>query len=131
MNWPPLGPEFDNDLNAKGGTFATVVPAGAYAIRGWRIQQGATVYAPNSPIEIPFTVEPGKVTYVGNFHFHKSDVVSLEDRSARDLPILRSRYEGVSAAPLAVSIAPGTKVDSLGGGMNKSFIAPTFILIGR
>ena len=130
-NWPPLGPEFDDDLKAKGGTFATVVPAGTYAIRGWRIQQGMTIYAPSSPIAVPFTVEPGKTTYIGNFHFAKSDVVSLEDRSPRDLPILRSRYEAVSNSPLAFSIAPGTKIESLGGEMNKSFMTPIFIPIGR
>lgn len=127
-NWPPLGPEFDDDLGAKGGTFATIVPAGTYTIGRWRIQQGMTIYAPSSPMAIPFTVDAGKVTYIGSFHFDKSDVVSLEDRSSRDLPILRSRYQAVSASPLAFSIAPGTKIESLGGEMNKSFMTP-FIFV--
>ena len=126
-NWPPLGPEYDPDLKAKGGTFAVVVPAGEYSVHGWWIRQGLTIYSPSTPVDIPFTVAAGKITYLGSLNFRKSDDVTLEDRAERDFPVLRARYHAMTNSPIAVAIAPGTKVESFGGEMNKRFLTPIFI----
>ncbi len=130
-NWPPLGPEYDTDLKAKGGTFVVSVPAGDYNVRGWTIRQGMTIYSPSTPVDIPFRVEAGKATYLGNFNFRKSDDIVLEDLAERDLPVLRARYSAVADAPLAASIERGTRIESLGGRQDKRFLTPVIIPVTR
>jgi hypothetical protein len=124
---PAIG-EYDTGLQAKGGVFVAEVFAGTYTLRDWTIVQGRTVYSPKEFIDVPFTVEGGKVTYVGNVHFLSNDSVLLLDRADRDLPVIRARFEAVRSAPLAFSIAPGTKIEQLGGEMDKRFL-PSIIFV--
>ena len=124
--WPPLGPEYDSDLKAKGGTFAVEVPAGEYTLQRWSQRAGYMVYSSKRPIGLTFTVLPGKVTYLGNFHFNKSDEVSLEDRSSRDIPILKARYGSVRAADVGMSIADGFSLQAIGGEVQRTMDLPAY-----
>jgi len=122
--WPPLGPVYDDDLKAKGGTFAIEVPAGEYKLAKWFIRQGYIIYKAEQTIGIPFTVEAGKVTYLGNIHFQESGEVSLRDRSSRDIPTLKARFSAVKAADVGLSIAEGFNLDAIGGATQRSMQMP-------
>ncbi len=127
--WPPLGPEYDDDLKAKGGTFAVEVPAGEYRLQKWSQRAGYMVYSAERPIGLTFRVEPRQVTYLGNFHFHKSDEVSLEDRSLRDIPILKARFTAVNAAVVGMSFASGFSLRAIGGDSQRTMDTPGYIPI--
>jgi hypothetical protein len=90
--WPPLGPLFDETLKARGGTFAVPAKAGTYTIRGWAIKQGQKVSRPTSPVDIGFTVEKGKSSYIGNLHFStgQSEIFLLCSPSMRFFAPLQS-----------------------------------------
>lgn len=127
--WPPLGPEYDPDLKAKGGTFAVEVPAGEYTLQRWSQRAGYVIYSATRPIGLTFNVQPGKVTYLGNFHFLKSDEVSLEDRSSRDIPVLKTRYAAVKSADVAMSIADGFSLQAIGGESQRRVQTPAYLPI--
>ncbi|RZI56539.1 MAG: hypothetical protein EOP37_23765 [Rubrivivax sp.] len=113
--WPPLSPMYDDQLKAKGGTFAVSVPAGVYRIRGWKIEQGYRVRESSAPIDLEFTVEAGKAIYLGNLHFSRKQEASLRDRSERDLPVLQAKYAVLKTAPLTSSIEAGVDLQDVGG----------------
>jgi hypothetical protein len=99
----------------RGGGYAVAVPAGEYRIASWRAQQGGTGYHSTQPIDIPFKVEKGQVSYLGNLHFDEYWVdVQLRDRSARDLPALRESHPTIASAPMAFTIGEGTDLHELG-----------------
>lgn len=127
--WPPLGPLTDDALKARGGTFAVAVPAGTYQVVGWQITQGYKITRPTRPVSIPFTVEKGKASYVGNLHFDEDWKVALRDRSERDWPVLMSRYDSLKAAPLAFTIATGVDIQGLGGDYDSRVVPPGVIFI--
>ena len=112
--WPPLGPQFDEELRKKGGTFAVAVRPGQYTLQRWTLQSGQRTSAPSRPFMVPFNVVAGKVTYLGSFQFAADGSVTLADQSERDLPLLRKRVPAVGAAPLAVAIRSGARVEGLG-----------------
>ena len=127
--WPPLGPLTDDALKARGGTFAVAVPAGAYQVVGWQITQGYKITRPSRPVSIPFTVETGKVSYLGNLHFDEDWKVALRDRSERDLPVLMSRYNSLKTAPLAFTISTGLDIQGLGGDYDSRIVPPGMIFV--
>jgi hypothetical protein len=129
--WPPLGPLNDDALKARGGTYAVAAPAGSYRVVGWEIRQGAKITRNSAPIDVPFTVEKGKASYLGNLHFSQDWDVSLRDRSARDLPVLQARYEALKQAPLQFTIAKDVNIEKLGGDYRSQFQIPIFIPIAR
>lgn len=129
--WPPLGPLNDDALKARGGTYAIAAPAGNYRIIGWEIRQGAKSTRNSAPIDVPFTVDKGKASYLGNLHFSEDWEVSLRDRSARDLPVLQTRYETLKQAPLQFTIAKDTNIEKLGGEYRSQFQIPIFVPIVR
>jgi hypothetical protein len=135
---PFAGPEVDLDLKASGGTFATELATGSYVIGPWYIRQGPGLVSSAAPIGIRFLVEPGKTVYLGNFHFVEtsrfglgtgSAEVTLEEKSARDMPVLMKRYPGLKSAPLSSTIEPNTRIVGVGGASSKSTTyAPIFFL---
>ena len=129
--WPPLGPLFDETISARGSTFAVPARAGQYSIRAWHIKQGYKVSTSTARIDIPFTVEKGKASYIGNLHFSEDWEVSLRDRSARDLPALKAKYEVLRTAPIAYTITSGTDLKGLGGKYESRMGMPIFIPIAR
>jgi hypothetical protein len=129
--WPPLTPQFDDALQAKGGTYAVAVKAGKYTVQGFGVKQGYTMYRSTVPIGIEVVVEKGKTTYLGNLHFWKDDQVSLRDKSSRDIPALKAKYEVLRSAPIAFTIAEGTEIKGLGGEFQSRTQFPIMIPIGR
>jgi hypothetical protein len=125
--WSPFNKPFDEKLAANGGTYAVELPAGQYRIVGWRIVRAQTTYQSNQPVDVPFVVEPGKSTYLGNLHFSEHWDVTLRDRADRDLPVLKARFPTLASSPLAVSIAAGTEVEKFGGGYVGRTEMPVFV----
>jgi hypothetical protein len=123
--YPALGPTYDDALKAKGGTFAVTVPAGSYRIVGWRAKQGYKVSGPSRRFEIPFVVERGKASYVGNLNFSPDWEVSIRDRSERDLPALNAKYSALVTAPLAYTIAKYTDLKNVGGEYQSTMEMPS------
>jgi hypothetical protein len=127
--WPPLGPEFDDALQKKGGTFAVPVTPGQYTLQRWSIRQGQRMFHPEQPIGLVFKADAGKVTYLGNFHFDANGEVALSDQAARDLPILRARLPAAAIATPAYSIPAGARLERIGNAEAKRvdtvFYAPT------
>ena len=128
----------DSDFSAKelpkqrGGGFAVEVPEGTYRIVGWHVVRGSHHSNSTRPINIEFTVERGKATYIGNLHFDADwEDVKLRDKAARDLPLLQSKYPVLKAAPTAFAIAPGVEIRKLGGGYQSRIDGPIFIPVGR
>lgn len=113
----------------RGGGYAVEVAEGTYRLKAWRVAQGVIRSNSRHPIDIEFTVEAGKASYLGNLHFdeHWQDV-KLRDKALRDLPLLREKYAVLKTAPIAYTVAPGMEVGKLGGdyrrGTEGAFFVP-------
>ncbi|WP_230182093.1 hypothetical protein [Aquabacterium sp. CECT 9606] len=115
-DWYPFVKNTDEDLQAKGDTFAVELPTGKYVIKSWQVRQGARTANSSMPIGIPFSVEAGKAIYLGSFNWSPDwENVSLRDKSNRDLPIIKKRFPFLERTPLALAITNGAKIDGLGG----------------
>jgi hypothetical protein len=116
----------EQPLGQRGYGYAVEVPAGDYLIAGWRASKASVIYHSVRSPDIPFKVEPGKVTYLGNLHFdpHWQDV-QLRDRSFRDLAALRVTYPVLVSAPLAVTISDDVVIHRVGGGYTGYMNPPT------
>lgn len=100
----------------RAGGFALELPAGKYRLTGWWVRRGDFLSRSATPFSIPFVVEQGHASYLGNLHFDGEwENVTLRDRASRDLPLLNERYAALRAAPLAHTIAPGVEISKLGG----------------
>jgi hypothetical protein len=100
----------------RGGGYAIEVPEGRYRIVGWHVRQGYMSSRSKRPVDIPFTVERGKASYMGNLHFDPDwEAVQLRDKASRDLPILQTRYAAMKVAEFAYMIAPGVDIVGFGG----------------
>jgi hypothetical protein len=139
---PFARPDVDVDLNEVGGTFATELATGSYVIGPWYIRQGPGLVSSATPIGIPFVVESGKTIYLGNFHFVQtsrfglgtgSAEVTLEEKAARDLPVLKKRYPVLETTPLTSTIGPNTKIVGVGGVSSRRFtdLGPIFVPVKR
>jgi hypothetical protein len=107
---------FDEDLKAEGRPLVATLPVGRYVITGWGIESGFGRGYHNAVTPPLFNVEAGKTTYLGNVHFSNiawdwrtKAQVTLSDQSARDLPLLKKRFDTLAGTPLFETIAPGTK----------------------
>lgn len=100
INVDDVPTDFEN-AEGDGAVYTKSLPPGTYAF--YNISVSTDCGAPNttfySAVNFPFTIQPGRVTYVGEFHFlarlhprffSKPDGVVgvvVSDQSARDLPI--------------------------------------------
>lgn len=135
---PFARPEVDDRLGQVGGTFAVVLAPGRYTVGPWQIRQGPGTLTSMQPVGLPFIVETGKVTYLGSFHFEdtariglgtRDAEVTLEDKSARDLPVLEERYKALAAMPKAAALNPGSRYTGLGGSGALRFDLPVMVPI--
>jgi hypothetical protein len=135
---PFAQPEMDDRLGQVGGTFAVALPPGRYTVGSWQIRQGPGTLTSMQPVGLPFIVDTGKVTYLGSFHFQdtariglgtRDAEVSLEDKSARDLPVLIERHRALATMPKAAALNPGSKFTGLGGGSALRFDLPVMVPI--
>jgi hypothetical protein len=130
--WTPFLKETDEELKERGGTINIELPAGEYRIVGWEVRRAQTTYRSTRPYEIPFVVDPGKTTYIGNLHFSQHwDNVALRDRSSRDLPIIAKRVPQLATMPVSYSIASGTNIEKLGHGFVGRSEAPIYFPFPR
>jgi hypothetical protein len=113
----PFGKQMDDDLKEKGGTFDLELPPGQYRIVAWSIRRGSTDTQSAQPFDIPFTVESGKISYLGNLHFDPHwENVSLRDRASRDMPILLKRVPKLATLEVAYAIRKDANLERLGNG---------------
>lgn len=118
---PPLSRSYDEWLGATGTTFAVALPAGRYRVMGWGAEpdmgwlQGSRAYASQKEFAVPFEIFPGGATYLGNLHFSQHWVVSLRDRSARDLPAIKARFAVVESRLVSFPLLPDTNLEGIGG----------------
>lgn len=96
-----------------GPCFAIPVPAGTYELYDWTVSSvgpgGASIrFQCRSPFKVPFTVEPGKATYIGRMEVAArggrnllgmpvlSDaMVLLTDQPAQDIPSITSHFKTI------------------------------------
>jgi hypothetical protein len=87
----------------RGRLVVIELPAGSYEFYNWAGLRARST----DRFSIPFSIEPGKATYLGNVHF---DVFSgvygvrVSDRSSRDLPALFERYPNLQRDALRTEI---------------------------
>ena len=93
-------------IDVCGHVFIVSLPAGQYYIAKWDANSGSLMYGPRAWKPVPFTVQAGRATYVGNIHFGvllgpdtflgKHSLIALgpvlDDQSARDIRMLQQRY---------------------------------------
>lgn len=127
--YPAIPPMRDADLNRDGNLFAIELPPGRYAFRSWNMRVGYTDRGSSVPFELPFVIEAGKATYLGNVHWPKNWRVTLSDQAERDLPLLKKRYATLASAPLAFAIESGTNLVGLGGNATKQTQIPIILPI--
>ena len=88
----------------RGRLVVIEMAAGSYEFYDWAGLQTQSV----DKFSVPFRIEPGKATYLGNVHF---DVYSgiyglrVSDRSSRDLPVLFARYPNLQKDAVEIAIA--------------------------
>ena len=126
---PAIPPMRDADLGKDGGLFAVDLAPGRYAFRGWKVRRGYKDYGPTVPFEVPFVIESGKATYLGNVHWPGNWRITLSDQAERDLPLLKRRYATLVEAPLAFAIEPGASIVGLGGTASISMQIPVILPI--
>ena len=127
--YPAIPPMRDADLGLDGSLFAVELAPGRYAMRHWNVRTGYTDRGSSVPFEVPFVIEGGKASYLGNVHWPKNWRITLSDRAERDLPLLKRRYATLAQAPLAFAIEPGTNIVGLGGNATKSTQVPVILPI--
>jgi hypothetical protein len=125
-NWNPLSTPFDKELKAYGSTYSVELPEGEYRLIGWQWERGASTRSSTTPFSIPFKIEQGKATYLGNAHFNAAWELSLQDRAQRDLPLLQTRFAALATTPIAFAIAEGTDIQKIGDTYVDRQKAPTF-----
>lgn len=98
----------------RGRLVAVALPAGDYRIAGWEgvLRGGFQDYHLRGKADYPFSLAPGKVTYLGNVHvqFAEGDAdaaicgfpsgLSIRDASARDVELFRKSFPNGSEGPL-------------------------------
>jgi hypothetical protein len=95
--------------NPRTRLITTELPAGSYEIHKWVHVDMRGVAEPDESFTVPFTVTPGRATYIGNVHVALGEsryAVRTFDRSERDLSLLFSRYPALQRESLDVTISP-------------------------
>lgn len=115
----PLGTPGDSEFSdSDGSVFAIAVEPGEYILHRWEIEVGAyAIIYPVDPAPLPFTVEKGQATYVGNLHMSfqtARNIIGLtsiadgrpaiSDRSERDIPMLLNRYPNLKREEIEIEI---------------------------
>ena len=136
----PTVPQWDfKEANLSGNVFAASLPAGEYEVFAWSVGSGYSRVNPTAPFSIRFRVEPGKMVYLGSFHFQQTSSMGLAvtgvsvsylDRIERDLAMIKKKYPGLGDAPVAYAIGVGTNEQQLGGRSSNTITVPIFIPVG-
>jgi hypothetical protein len=106
----------------RGRLAALVLEPGDYEFSGWSGDSQmygfyGDGYLINGPLSLPFTVQPGRIVYVGALRLELPPKpnwlanlgtatyrLRVEDHAARDLALFRSRFPALSGEPVAVAL---------------------------
>lgn len=85
------------------------LPPGQYELYQWRAE-GMNVTYTSKLFSIPFTIEAGKATYIGNLFINMDETtakytLSVTDTSARDLPLLIRHYPNIKQTDVSTEIS--------------------------
>jgi hypothetical protein len=105
----------DSGADPVNGRLAVVeLPPGRYEVRRWVMNEGnRDAYSSRRPLGHHFDIRAGKATYIGHV---RVDIqrsagrglpfrITVDDRSARDLPQLRTSHPRIPADSVTVAIA--------------------------
>jgi hypothetical protein len=133
----PYFPDMDiEEKGMKGNVVAAELPAGQYEINGWQVSSGYTTIQPTSPVQIHFTVEPGKRLYLGNFHFEQTQSMGLtvtgvkvgfSDQEGRDMNVVAKKYPNVAISQRGGTVPKRVAIESLGGVGGAKTSIPIFL----
>lgn len=125
-----------NDQHGLGTVFAAALPPGEYEIFSWAVASGYANVRSTVPFSIRFTVEPGKLVYLGNFQFRQTAglgltvtgaTVSYREAIARDIPVFKRKFPGLSETPIAYAVEAGMNRSDLGGQSATIMTIPIFL----
>ena len=129
---PPI-PDFERvkveGAGRSGLLFTPNLRPGRYALCGFSFFEGTgagyRTWAPKTPVNIPFEIEAGKITYLGEFEVRRvtgENLFGLEvtaggyflvhNSLARDIAAARSQLPRVNALPLIDATPGGAALDS-------------------
>lgn len=136
-SYVPISQKFDFLEGAfRGDVYSTELPVGAYTVERWNVDTYSSHVGANT--QIPFTVEPGKVTYLGRFEFVATETngvviygarASVKDRSEQDLAIVASRTPSIKNEPIALNVSNSEAAQGLSAKQPKSEYVAPFIFI--
>jgi len=130
--WNDAAFSASDDPKQRAGGYAVEVPEGKYRLVAWEVVRGHWRSTSKAPIDIEFSVERGKVSYIGNLHFDAEwDNVQLRDKASRDLPALKAAYSILRTAPLSYQIASGLVINKVGGEYQTRLKGPIYIPVFR
>lgn len=100
--------------NYYGRLVAIELPAGEYEIYQIEgITEHRKTYGKNE-ISVTFVVEPNRVNYIGNMHYHiakKKIIYDVEDMSDRDMPYFYKKYPKFSGQDVIARLLQIEKID--------------------
>lgn len=114
FGWPLQPTPIDfSSAHGTGYVKALRMPSGSYAITNFSAVQGNVRFSARASFSIPFTVEKGKITYLGEYlaYMDKKPIYSLssqfffsrmvvQDRQARDIEVMTKRMPEIAAYPV-------------------------------
>jgi hypothetical protein len=114
----PKGMDYSG--HESGFVITKKLPPGQYEIYNYEIRGTPMTWSSKTPFSIPFTIESGKATYIGNFArgcWCEVNTIAanlgyfvISDQSARDIPIARAKEPALTEINLGVWDA--TKLNS-------------------
>jgi hypothetical protein len=112
VGWSAPPVDFSS-TDGNGYVKALRMPSGSYAITNFSVVQGNVRFSARASFSIPFTVEKGKITYLGEYlaYMDKKPIHSLssrfffsrmvvQDRQARDIEVMTKRMPEIAAYPV-------------------------------
>lgn len=120
----------------RGTVFAAQLPAGEYEMHRWIVSSGASTVTSTVPFSISFTVDSGKLVYLGNFHFTTTSTMGLtvtgarlshRDAVERDLPVFQKKFPGLAETPMAYAIEKGAERNNVGGSSFARIVIPIYV----
>ncbi|MBP6011000.1 MAG: hypothetical protein KBA31_02130 [Alphaproteobacteria bacterium] len=112
------GPKADFDTAASRGAVGSVrVAPGEYELYNFLASYGNTDYSAKQDFSIPFTVDAGGITYIGEYTFAAiygenffgmtvpaGPLLSIADQQARDIAVVRARLPEAAAAKVRTAV---------------------------
>ena len=112
--------EMDYIGHESGFVIIKKLPPGQYEIYNYEIRGTPMTWSSKTPFSIPFKIESGKATYIGNFArgcwCERNTIAAnlgyfvISDKSARDLPIARVKEPALKE--VGIDVWDATKLNS-------------------